>query len=144
MLVLISRLCLFHKWEPAWVKHKHKQDDSSAILNIFRSPPTLLRLRMPYFLVLISHVRTSQAYAYAYRTSGNQALVRANRKTRLFYSLTRQILTWLINELVHVSFVLALLSKYFIYTKGAVWHDNSLSKWEESHRERTNRIVRGK
>ena len=38
----------------------------------------LLRLRMPYFLVLISHVRTSQAYAYAYacayRTSGNQAL----------------------------------------------------------------------
>ena len=43
--------------------------------NIFRSPSTLLRLRMPYFLVLISHVRTSQAYAYAcaYRTSGNQA-----------------------------------------------------------------------
>ena len=35
---------------------------------------------MPYFLVLISHVRTSQAYAYAYacayRTSGNQALHR--------------------------------------------------------------------
>ena len=33
---------------------------------------------MPYFLVLISYVRTSQAYAYAYacayRTSGNQAL----------------------------------------------------------------------
>ena len=31
---------------------------------------------MPYFLVLILHVRTSQAYAYAcaYRTSGNQAL----------------------------------------------------------------------
>ena len=32
---------------------------------------------MPYFLVLISHVRTSQAYAYAYAcaygTSGNQA-----------------------------------------------------------------------
>ena len=32
---------------------------------------------MPYFLVLISYVRTSQAYAYAcaYRTSGNQALM---------------------------------------------------------------------
>ena len=33
---------------------------------------------MPYFLVLVSHVRTSQVYAYAYacayRTSGNQAL----------------------------------------------------------------------
>ena len=29
---------------------------------------------MPYFLVLISHVRTLQAYACAYRTSGNQAL----------------------------------------------------------------------
>ena len=32
---------------------------------------------MPYFLVFVAHVRTSQAYgcAYAYRTSGNQALV---------------------------------------------------------------------
>ena len=34
---------------------------------------------MPYFLVLVSHVRTSQAYgcayACAYRTSGNQALI---------------------------------------------------------------------
>ena len=34
---------------------------------------------MPYFLVLVSHVRTAQAYscayAYANRTSGNQALV---------------------------------------------------------------------
>ena len=51
---------------------------SFAILYNSRSPPTLLRLRMPYFLVLVSHVRTSQAYgcayACAYRTSGNQAL----------------------------------------------------------------------
>ena len=39
MLVLISRLRLFHKWEPAWGKHKHKQDDS-AILNQF---PDLLQ-----------------------------------------------------------------------------------------------------
>ena len=50
---------------------------SSAILNISRSPSTLLRLRMPYFLALVSHVRMSQvygcAYACAYRTSGNQA-----------------------------------------------------------------------
>ena len=34
----------------------------------------LLHLCMPYFLVLVSHVGTLQAYACAYRTSGNQDL----------------------------------------------------------------------
>ena len=60
---MFSQLQREKPWERGW--------------NISRSPPTLMRVRMPYFLALVSHVRTSQAYgcAYdcAYRTSENQA-----------------------------------------------------------------------
>ena len=41
--------------------------------SVSRTPPTLLRMRMPYFLVLVSRVGTSLAYACAYRISGKSA-----------------------------------------------------------------------
>ena len=84
---------------------------SSAILNISRSPPrTLPRLRMPYFLVLVSHVRTSQAngcaWACAYRTSGNQALrfkgmllkcgISTDVNSYILHKLKRNLQLWII------------------------------------------------
>ena len=69
MCLCISHACAYFT---SGNRREVSTSTSSAILNISRSPPTLLRLRMPYFLVLVSHVRTS--YACAYRTSENQAL----------------------------------------------------------------------
>ena len=60
LLELISRLCLFHKWKPAWVKHKHTHthDDLHAILDPTESSPTLLRLRIPLIVLPIAQVTT--------------------------------------------------------------------------------------